>query len=65
MLINSLIQIFKQYQVDWTIFFRKLSSIGLEINEETKEKNFEIIKESCYENTSPDVEREISGWINH
>ena len=46
-------------------FFRKLSSIGLEINEETKEKNFEIIKESCYENTSPDFEREISGWINN
>ena len=64
-LINSLIQIFKQYQVDWTIFFRKLSSIELEINEETKEKNFEIIKESCYENTSPDFEREISGWINN
>ena len=64
-LINNLIQIFKKFGLDWTIFFRQLSSIDFELNECTKRNNLKIIASCSYQKQHDDFEHEVNDWLSN
>ena len=64
-LINSLMQIFKEFGLDWTIFFRNLSLISDETNELERKENLKIIGRCCYKTTNTAFENQIIEWINN
>ena len=64
-LISNLIQIFKKFGLDWTIFFRQLSSIDFELNECTKSNNLKIIASSSYQKQHDDFEHEVNEWLSN
>ncbi len=64
-LINSLIDIFKKFGLDWTIFFRQLSSINFENNKTSKKHNLELVASSSYQITNASFENEVDQWLSN
>ncbi len=64
-LINSLIQIFKKFGLDWTVFFRQLSLISYEISTSSKKTNLKIIASSSYQKKDATFEHEINEWLDN
>ena len=63
LLINSLIDLFKKFGLDWTVFFRKLSLINFDPNKISKKANLKIIASSSYQKTDEGFEHKVNEWL--